>query len=289
MEIILLAISEACLWAILAMGVYLMYKILDIADLSVEGVFPLGAAVCAIMLTNGVNPFLATFLSLMAGMLAGLLGSLLHTKLKIPALLTGILVMSGLYSINLRIMQKPNISLSNVTTVFSALENYISKEYVSLIVGIITLIIVITLLYLFYKTELGLAFIATGDNEVMAQANSINTDNMKIIGYMISNALVALSGALLSQYNGFADAQSGVGTIVIGLAAVIIGGVLVKKATFTKRLMLVVIGAIIYRLIISLALEMNIEATDLKLISAIILTVFLAVPNLKIAKKVKVI
>ncbi|MDH6603330.1 putative ABC transport system permease protein [Bacilli bacterium PM5-9] len=289
MEIILLAISEACLWAILAIGVYLMYKILDIADLSVEGVFPLGAAVCAIMLTNGVNPFLATFLSLMAGMLAGLLGSLLHTKLKIPALLTGILVMSGLYSINLRIMQKPNISLSNVTTVFSALENYISKEYVSLIVGIITLIIVITLLYLFYKTELGLAFIATGDNEVMAQANSINTDNMKIIGYMISNALVALSGALLSQYNGFADAQSGVGTIVIGLAAVIIGGVLVKKATFTKRLMLVVIGAIIYRLIISLALEMNIEATDLKLISAIILAVFLAAPNLKIAKKVKVI
>lgn len=289
MEIFLLAVSEACFWSVMAIGIYLMYRILDIADLSVEGVFPLGAAICATLLIGGLHPLLATLLALVGGSLAGLVASILHTKLKIPSLLTGILIMTGLYSVNLRIMGKANINLAQSDTLFKLLENYLPEDYVPLFLGVVTLTIVISLLYLFYKTELGLALVATGDNEAMAQANSINTNRMKMIGYMISNGLVGLSGAMLCQFNGFADAQSGIGTIVIGLAAVIIASVIIKKTTFTKRLLSVILGAIIYRIIISIVLEFNIEATDLKLISAFILTIFLYLPNFKFKKKAKVI
>lgn len=286
-SILLSATSEALLWSIMAIGVYLMYRILDIADLSAEGVFPLGASVCGILLISGIHPLIATIMALIAGSLAGLVSSLLHTKLKIPALLAGILTMTGLYSINLRIMGRSNIGLAKTNTLLSIVENFVSKDYAGLVIGAIALLIVISALYLFYKTEIGLAFIATGDNEAMSQANSINTDNMKIIGYMISNGLIALSGALLCQLNGFADTASGVGTIVIGLAAVIIAGVIVKNARFVYRLLSVVVGAIIYRLVIGLVLEFNIEASDLKLISAVILTLFLYLPNVKFKKKSK--
>ncbi|MEG0284158.1 MAG: ABC transporter permease [Erysipelotrichales bacterium] len=284
MNIILSAVSEALLWSILAIGVYLMYKILDIADLSVEGVFPLGAVVCASLIIKDVNPIYATLLAIAAGSLGGLVTGILHTKLKIPALLSGILVMSGLYSVNLKILQKSNVSLAQNKTILDLLENYIPREYCALVLGIIVLTIIIIILYLFYKSEIGLAFIATGDNETMAQANSINTNRMKILGYMISNGLVAFSGALLAQYNGFADTASGVGTIVIGLAAVIIGLVVIRRAKFQYRLMSIVLGAIIYRLIIAVVLELNVEATDLKIISAIILALFLYLPNLNIGK-----
>lgn len=261
-----------------------MYKILDIADLSVEGVYPLGGACVAISIVAGLHPIVAMLIAAAAGAVAGLIGAIIHTKLKIPALLTGILIMTGLYSINIKVMGGPNINLGDSPTIFKMAESIIPKEFAGLFVGIVILLIIITLLFLFYKTEIGLAFIATGDNEVMAQANSINTDNMKIIGYMLSNGLVALAGALLVQYNGYADAQSGVGTIVIGLAAVIIATVIVKKVGFAQRLVTVVCGAIIYRVVISLVLELNIEASDLKLISAIILTIFLCIPNIQIFK-----
>lgn len=264
-----------------------MYKILDIADLSAEGVFPLGASVCAIMIVSGSHPLVATVCAMIAGSLAGLVSSLLNTKLKIPALLAGILTMTGLYSINLRIMGRSNISLAQSNTLVKIMQDIVPKQYAALVIGVIALIIVITALYLFYKTETGLAFIATGDNEAMSQANSINTDNMKILGYMISNGLIALSAALLCQFNGFADAASGIGTIVVGLAAVIIAGVIVKNAKFVYRLLSVVLGAILYRLIISCVLELNIEATDLKVISAVILALFLYLPNVKFKKKTR--
>lgn len=293
MDIILQGITEALLWALLAIGVYLMYGILDIADLSVEGVFPLGAAFSAILLVANTNPILATLAGMLIGGVAGLVTGLMHTKLKIPFLLTGILMMSALYSINLRIMNQPNISLSNNDTIYSLLENIVGKDNSFLCIGLVAVIIIILVLFFLYKTELGLAFIATGNNEVMAQANGINTNRMKIIGYVISSALVGLSGSLLSQYNGFADIQSGVGTIVIGLAAVIIAMTIFKDITFTKRLLTIVIGAIIYRLVIVLVLEFNIEifnvklafeALDLKLISAVILTIFICLPKIKIKK-----
>lgn len=286
-NIIISATSEALLWSIMAIGVYLMYRILDIADLSAEGVFPLGASVCAILIISGTHPLIATVAALIAGSLAGLVTSLLHTKLKIPALLAGILTMTGLYSINLRVMGRSNINLAQSETLVNIVKDFVSKDYAALVIGVVALIIVITALYLFYKTEIGLAFIATGDNEAMSQANSINTDNMKILGYMISNGLIALSGALLCQFNGFADTSSGVGTIVIGLAAVIIAGVIVRNARFVLRLLTVVMGAILYRLIISIVLEFRIEASDLKLFSAIILTLFLYIPNIKLNKKSK--
>ncbi|WP_423362834.1 ABC transporter permease [Mycoplasma sp. P36-A1] len=287
MDLIISSISEALLWSVLAIGVYLMYKILDIADLSVEGIFPLGAASCCVALVSGINPIVATIIGFVAGSLAGLVAGLISTKLKIPALLTGILVMTGLYSVNLRIMQKPNVSLLSTNTIYDLLNNIIPEKYQVLVIGVIILVIIILILLWFYNTEIGLAFIATGDNEIMAQANGINTDHMKIIGYMIANGLVGLSGALLAQYNGFSDVQSGIGTIVIGLAAVIIGGVIVKNAKFLSRLILVVVGACIYRLIISFVLQMHIEATDLKLISAVILTIFLALPSLKLKRNTR--
>lgn len=288
MELLLSSVSEASLWAVMAIGIFLMYKILDIPDLTAEGAFPLGAAICASQITMGASPFLGTIYALIGGAIAGLVSGLIHTKLKIPALLTGILTMTGLYTINLRIMGSGNVTLLGKDTLMSMTKTFVPDKYVTLIIGAIVLTIVIFILYLFYQTQIGLALIATGDNEIMSQANSINIDAMKIIGYMIANGLIALSGALMAQNNGYADISMGIGTIVIGLASVIIAGVLVKNVSFTKRLMVVVLGAIIYRFIISLVLEMNVEPTDLKLVSAVILAIFLTMPNVKAPWKKKI-
>lgn len=282
MDILLSSTSQGVIWAIMAIGVYLTYRILDIADLTAEGSFPLGAAISASQIVGGTSPVLATLLGCLGGVLAGLISGLLHTKLKIPALLTGILTMTGLYSINLRIMGQANVSLLGKKTVLSFFQQLgLNNQEATLIVGLICVVLVIICLYFFFLTEMGLGIHATGDNRDMSEANGINVDNMTIIGYMISNGLIALSGALMAQSNGYADISMGIGTIVIGLASVIISEVLFHHVSFVKRLCLIVVGAIIYRLIIAIVLELGVAPTDIKLFSALILTVCLALPMIK--------
>lgn len=282
MSIILSSISQGLLWSIMAIGVYLTFRILDIADLTAEGSFPLGAGVCASLIVSGINPMFATIIAIFCGMLAGIVSGLLHTKLKIPALLTGILTMTGLYSINLRIMGKANVTLLGKETLMRTVQSYGLNNRVSvLVVGIVASLFVIILLYLFFNTEIGLAIRSTGDNEAMSEANGIHTNSMKIIGYMLSNGLIALSGALIAQNNSYADIGMGIGTIVIGLASVIIGEVLFHQLSFAKRLVTIVIGSVVYRLIIDLVLQLGINPQDIKLFSALILAIALSTPLIK--------
>lgn len=286
MDIILSSISQGLLWSVMAIGVYLTFRILDIADLTAEGSFPLGAAICSVAIVTGISPLIASLLALVGGMLAGIVSGLLHTKLKIPALLTGILTMTALYSINLRIMGQANVTLLGQETMMRTLQSFgLENRLAVLVVGGIAVGLVILVLYLFFSTETGLALRSTGDNEDMSEANGIHTDAMKIIGYMLSNGLISLSGALIAQNNGYADISMGIGTIVIGLASVIIGEVIFHNLSFAKRLITIVIGAIIYRLIIDLVLQIGVEPQDIKLFSAIILAIALSTPLLK--KKAK--
>lgn len=282
MSIILSSISQGLLWSVMAIGVYLTFRILDIADLTAEGSFPLGGAICASLIVAGISPILATLIAAFCGMLAGMVSGLLHTKLKIPALLTGILTMTGLYSINLRIMGKANITLLGKETVMRTVQSYgLTSRMAVLCVGLIASLLVIFLLYLFFNTEIGLAIRSTGDNEAMSEANGIHTNTMKIIGYMLSNGLIALSGALIAQNNSYADIGMGIGTIVIGLASVIIGEVLFHQLSFAKRLLTIVIGSIVYRLIIDLVLQLGIDPQDIKLFSALILAIALSTPLIR--------
>lgn len=282
MNIILSSLAQGLLWSILAIGVYLTFRILDLADLSVEGTLPLGAAVGTILIVSGMNPFLATFLAFLAGCVAGVVTGLLHTKLKIPALLAGIITMTGLYSINLRIMGQANLSLLSEATVFDPVSNLgVSRQNAVIIISFLAVFLVILLLAWFFKTELGLAIISTGDNIPMSEANGINVHTTKIIGYMISNGLIALSGALLAQNNGYADVNMGIGAIVIGLASIIIGEAFFGSLSFAKRLIAVVVGSILYQLILVLVLELRVNPQDLKLFSAIILAIALGLPVIR--------
>ena len=282
MDILITALSQGLLWSLMAIGVYITYRILDTADLSAEGTFPLGGAVAATLMIQGVSPLVATFVAIFAGMSAGFVTGILYTKLKIPALLSGILTMTALYSINIRIMGRPNVSLIGQNTLFDAIQTLgIPNQYIPMTVGLICTAIVIGLFYLFFHTEIGYVLRATGDNEQMVRAQGVNTDSMKILGLMLSNGLIAFSGALIVQDNGFADVTMGVGTIVIGLASVIIGEVLFANLTIAKRLMCVVLGSMIYRMIIALVLNLGLDPIDLRLISAIVLTITLASPTFK--------
>ena len=307
LTIFLSSSAQGLLWALLAIGVFLTYRILDIADLTTEGSFPLGGAVAAVTLTKEADswpgflqplfsshplvlPITALIFAFISGALAGLVSGILHTKLKIPALLAGIITMTGLYSINSRIMGAPNISLLGTQTIFTqAQELGLDKVYSVIFVGLLVVILVICLLTLFFKTEIGLATRSTGDNIEMSQANGINTDRMKTIGYMLSNGCIALSGALLVQNNNFADLNSGIGTIVIGLASIIIAEVLFKNKPLLFRMVTIAIGAVVYRFILACVLELNVDAADLKLFSAIILVICLSSPliqkKLKLPKK----
>ncbi|MGX7150842.1 ABC transporter permease [Enterococcus ureasiticus] len=296
LDILLSSTSQGLLWSLLAIGVFLTYRILDIADLTTEGSFPLGGAVAAVILAKDpttwpepiqslfdihymIAPVFALLFAFIAGMLAGLVSGLLHTKLKIPALLAGIITMTGLYSINSRIMGAPNISLIGTDSIFSHAQSLgLTKVNSAIVVGSIIVLLVIVLLVLFFKTEIGLATRATGDNIDMSEANGIKTDNMKIIGYMLSNGCIALAGALLVQNNNFADLNSGIGTIVIGLASIIIAEVLFKNKSLGLRLITIVIGAILYRFILACVLELRVDPADLKLFSAIILVICLSSP-----------
>ncbi len=280
MDVLIVAISQGLLWAIMAMGVFITYRILDIADLTAEGSFPLGAAVGATLIAGGMNPLLATLIAMCAGMLAGLVTGILHTTFKIPALLSGILTMTALYSINLRIMGKANIPLLGNDTLFSNVEALgVPDRWTGFTLGLIFTIIFITILFLFFNTELGFIIRATGDNEQMVRAQGVNTNTMKILGLMISNGMIAFSGALIAQDNGYADISMGIGTIVIGLASVIIGEVIFGNLSIAKRLICVVLGSIIYRMIIALVLNLGMQPTDLKLISSIILVIALSSPT----------
>lgn len=288
MDILLSSTSQGLLWSVMAIGVYLNFRILKITDLTAEGSFPLGAAITATLIVNGVSPWIATTAALVSGMAAGMISALLHTKLKIPSLISGIITMTGLYSINLRVMGKANVNLLGELTLMETAESWGVKSKLStLIVGWIIVSLVIISLKLFYNTETGLAIRSAGDNSEMSEANGINTDKMEIISYMLCNGLIAMSGGLIAQDNGFADISSGIGTIVIALASIVIGEVIFRHLTFAKRLMTIVIGAVLYRLMLSLVLELNVDPQDLKVFSAILLTVALASPLVKLPNKCK--
>ncbi|HGK5826064.1 TPA: ABC transporter permease [Streptococcus agalactiae] len=288
LDTILSGISQGLLWSIMAIGVFITFRILDIADLSAEGAFPMGAAVCALCIVNDINPIVATIAGMLGGMLAGLVSGFLHTKMKIPALLTGIITLTGLYSINLLVLGRSNVSFALKNTLVTMVTRLgLNKLSAVLLIGIVCVGLVILILYLFLNTQLGLALRATGDNEAMGQANSIKVDRMKMLGYMIGNGLIALSGALLAQNNGYADLNMGVGTIVIGLASIILAEVMIKYLPLGKRLWSIVLGSVLYRMIIVFILTTDIDAQMIKLVSAILLALILYVPELRAKLGVK--
>ena len=280
---ILGAIAQGLLWSILSLGVFVTYRILDFSDLSTEGSYPLGAAVAATLILKGINPFVATLAAAGSGVLAGLCTGLLHTKLRIPALLSGILTMTGLYSINLRVMGKANLPLLKQSTVLTlAADTFgVKPTQAAMIVGVMAAIVVILLLWAFFSTELGMAVRATGDNPDMIRALGVNTNRMKILGLIIGNALIGLAGGLLAQYNGYADVGMGTGTIVIGLASVIIGEVLFGRTSVLRSMVSVVLGSILYRIVIAFVLDRGLVPTDLKLLTSIVLAVCLSLPIVK--------
>ena len=276
------AVALGLLWTLMTCGVYISYRVLDIADLTVEGSLTMGAAIATVCIAAGIHPLLALVLAALGGMLAGLATGLLHTALHIPALLSGILTMIALWSINLRIMGKANVSLLRMPTVFDGFGALgLSRNLSMIAVGLLFVLAVLGFVYWFFGTEIGCAVRATGDNARMARAQGVNTDAMKILGLVLSNGLVALSGGLIAQSQTFADIQMGTGSIVIGLASLIIGEVLFGKKTFSQSLRSLVFGAICYRLIIALVLKLGMPANDLKLFTALTVAVALSLPALK--------
>lgn len=289
-NLIISTIAQGLLWALLALGVFITFRILDVADLTVEGSFPMGAAISAVLITMGVNPWLTVVIAGIGGMIAGAVTGWIHTKLKIPALLAGILTMIALYSVNLHIMGKANISLLRMDTVYSAIHSMgISNAVALTIIGVVVTVVVGLFLFWFFGTELGTSIRATGVNPQMIRAQGVNTDTMIVLGLLLSNGFVAVSGALIAQSQGFADIGMGVGTIVIGLASVIIGEVLfasssvVRKlfgnSSFVLSLVAVVFGSIIYRIVIATVLYLGMPPNDLKLFTAILVALALSLPK----------
>ena len=282
-SLVLSTVWQGLLWGILALGVYLTYRVLDIADLTVEGSYPLGAAVAVSYIAGGGSPAVAVVLAFIAGSIAGVVTGLLHTKLKIPALLAGILTMIGLYSINLRVMgNKSNVSILRMDTIYTFFNNLgLGKNESILVCGLLFVAVIVLLLYWFFGTEIGAAIRATGCNKNMIRAQGIDTDVTIILGLLLSNGMVSLAGALLGQSQGFADAGMGTGTIVIGLASVIIGEVLFGTRNFMNWLLAVVGGSIVYRFVIAIVLKLGMNQNDMKLLTAIIVVIALAMPLLK--------
>ena len=282
-QILLGAVSLGLLWSIMTLGVYISYRILDVADLTVEGSITLGAAVCANMITSGNDPVLSLLIAFLGGTAAGLVTGLLHTKLRIPALLSGILTMIALYSVNLRVMGVSNVSLLRMTTAYSKISDWlgVNKTLSVIIIGGAAAVGLAFILYWFFGTQIGSAIRATGNNPHMVRAQGINTDTAIIIGLMLSNGLVALSGGLIAQSQNYADVQMGTGAIVIGLASLIIGEVLFGKRGFKSRLISMIFGAITYRIIIALVLRMGMPADDLKLFTAITVALALSLPRFR--------
>lgn len=297
------SVEAGALYALMALGVYLSFRILDFPDLTVDGSFVTGASVAAILIVQGINPFIATAAALLAGFVAGCMTGLLHTKGKINPLLSGILMMIALYSINLRIMGKPNVPLLSEETVItkvtafwkslgiddgiqSLLQAIGFTSFVPKTWGILLLMLVLAVFFKFVldwflKTDIGLALRATGDNETMIRSFSADTDYLKVLGLGLSNALVAFSGALIAQYNGFSDVGMGIGMIIIGLASVIIGEAIFGAKKIVRATLAVIGGAIVYRIIVTLALRVEfLETGDMKLITAVIVIGALVVPKM---------
>jgi putative ABC transport system permease protein len=276
------AISLGILWGIMSLGVYITFRVLNFADLTVDGSFTLGGAISAVMAARGVNPLLAVIIAMIGGMAAGLCTGLLHTKLRIPGLLASILTQIALYSINLRVMGSPNVPLLRVTTIFTWLQEAgFPTRWISFFIGLIFMCAVIALMYWFFGTEIGSAIRATGDNAHMIRALGVHTDTTMILGLVMGNALVALAGGLVAQQQGYGDIGMGTGAIVIGLAAIIIGEVLFSKKNFLFRLAGVVFGSIIYRIVITLVLRFGLKSTDLKLFTAVLVALALYLPVLR--------
>lgn len=295
------AVESGLIYAIMALGVYLSFRVLDFPDLTVDGSFVTGAAVAAISIMNGIPPIIAIIFAVLAGFLAGCMTGILHTKGKINPLLSGILMMIALYSVNLRIMGKPTLSMLKETTIWKQLGSIWEQTGIDSLLdsmlaslglerfpstwGIVIVMLVVILLIKFLtdyylKTEIGLALRATGDNQRMIRSFAANTDTLIIVGIGFSNGLVALSGALIAQHGEFADAGMGVGMIIIGLASVIIGEALFGTKTMASSTMAVIIGAIIYRIVVTLALRVDfLEAGDMKLITAILVIIALVAPK----------
>lgn len=274
-------VAQGMIWGIMAIGVYITYKILDLADLTVDGTLGTGGAVLVILTTvNGMNIYLALFIAFLAGCLAGLATGILHTKFGIPAILAGILTQLALYSINLRIMNgRANTTISGRNYDLIVSSN-MTQIWRTIFIAAIFVVVIIAILYWFFGTEMGHSIRATGSNQNMARANGINTDSRKIIGLVISNGLVAIAGGLLAQFSGSADINMGRGAIVIGLAAVIIGEVIFGKIfkNFALRLLSAVLGSIIYYIVITIVLKLGLNANDLKLFSALVVALFLGIP-----------
>jgi len=282
------SVYEGLVYGFVALGVYLTFRVLAFPDLTVDGSFVLGAAVAAVLVISGVDPFLATLAALGAGLCAGLATSLLNTKLRIPALLASILVMVGLYSVNLRIMGRPNLPLLREVTIFSLasrLPGLEARLVYQLVVATVLAAIVFFALNWFLRTEVGLALRATGDNEQMVRGAGVDTDKTTILGVSIANGLVALSGGVVAQAQGFVDVNMGIGMIIMGLAAVIIGEALFRPKGVAWLLLAVLAGTFVYRLVISIALRLGMAPGDLKLITAVLVIIALAVPYLR--KKIR--
>lgn len=278
------AVAQGLIWGIMALGVYITYKLLDIADLTVDGTICTGAAVCTIMILSGCNPWLSVLCATLAGVAAGIITGLLHVCLGIPAILAGILTQMALWSVNLKILGKANqaISARSNPVILSQME----IGHAILILSIVS-VVTIAVLYLFFGTELGCAIRATGSNPVMSRAQGINTDRMKVIGLALSNGLVGLSGALLCQYQGYTDVNMGRGAVVIGLAAVVIGAAVITRLpqNFAVRLLGVVIGAVIYYVVYQAIVFVGFDTDLLKMFSAVVVALFLGIPYVQ--KKVR--
>lgn len=287
---ILGAVSQGFVWGVMVLGVYITYKVLNVSDLTVDGSFATGGATFAIMLLNNIDPTVCLIIASLAGGIAGLITGLLVTKFKIPAILAGILTQLGLYSINLRILgDKANVSISNMDTNITFIKDFfgINHSRAGMLLGFIVSLIIVLILYYVFGTEFGATIRATGDSEKMVRAQGVNTDNTKLFGIILSNMLIALSGALLVEMNKYADVGMGKGAIVYGLASIVIGDVLFSKVqNFGIKLFSSVIGCIIFFIIRAVVIRLGLKANDMQLISSIIVVIALALPVLK--KNVKI-
>ncbi len=290
LTILLGVLEEGFVYAIMALGVYITYKILDFPDLSVDGTFPLGGAVTVVLITAGVNPLLTLLVSFIAGAIAGMITGIIHVKFKVRDLLSGIIMMTALYSVNLRIAGKANVPIFTKETIFenAFLEKIIPEGFQPFLVTIILLIIVVIMkliLDLYLRTKSGYLLRAVGDNETIVTSLAKDKGTVKIIGLSIANAFVGLAGSIYSQKNGFFEISTGTGTMVIGLASVIIGINLLKKVTFVKATTAVIVGSVIYKLCVSIAISFGMAASDLKLITSVL---FLGILILSYDRKRKV-
>lgn len=284
------ALGQGILWGIMALGVYVTFRLLDFADLTVDGSFATGGAVSAVLIISGVNPFLSVLIATVAGIAAGAVTGLLNTVCKIPPILAGILSQIGLYSINLMIMGASNLPLLKFSTMFSQLADLIHlpegvtawitpSNLTSISIGVLFTIAVIAFCYWFFGTEIGSSIRATGNNMHMVRANGVSTGTTTVLALMISNGLIAMSGALVAQQQGYADVKMGIGAIVMALASIVIGETIFgRKGGFLRRLISIVIGSVIYRMIVSVVLQMGLNPDNLKLFTAVLVGIALTIP-----------